>query len=102
MKVAPVLRAAAASGVPQSLVHTGQHYDASMSDSFFQDLDLPSPDVNLEVGSASHAVQTGRIMIEFEPVLERMARHGWWSTATSIRLWPAPWSRPSGGCGWRM
>jgi UDP-N-acetylglucosamine 2-epimerase (non-hydrolysing) len=73
MKVAPVLRAAAASGVSQSLVHTGQHYDASMSDSFFQDLDLPSPDVNLEVGSASHAVQTGRIMIEFEPVLERMA-----------------------------
>jgi len=73
MKVAPVLRAAAASGVTQSLVHTGQHYDASMSDSFFQDLDLPSPDVNLEVGSASHAVQTGRIMIEFEPVLERIA-----------------------------
>ena len=73
MKVAPVLRAAAASGVSQSLVHTGQHYDASMSDSFFQDLDLPSPDVNLEVGSASHAVQTGRIMIEFEPVLERLA-----------------------------
>lgn len=73
MKVAPVLRAAAASGVTQSLVHTGQHYDASMSDSFFQDLDLPSPDVNLEVGSASHAVQTGRIMIEFEPVLERLA-----------------------------
>ena len=73
MKVAPVLRAGTTRGVSQCLVHTGQHYDASMSDSFFQDLDLPSPDVNLEVGSASHAVQTGRIMIEFEPVLERMA-----------------------------
>jgi UDP-N-acetylglucosamine 2-epimerase (non-hydrolysing) len=51
------------------IVHTGQHYDAAMSDSFFDDLGLPKPDVYLGVGSASHAVQTARIMTEFEPVV---------------------------------
>ncbi len=54
------------------IVHTGQHYDAAMSDAFFDDLGLPKPDIYLGVGSGSHAVQTGRIMTEFEPVvLER-------------------------------
>ena len=53
------------------IVHTGQHYDAAMSDSFFDDLGMPKPDVYLGVGSASHAVQTARIMIEFEPVVIR-------------------------------
>jgi UDP-N-acetylglucosamine 2-epimerase (non-hydrolysing) len=51
------------------IVHTGQHYDAAMSDSFFTDLDIPKPDFHLEVGSASHAVQTAKIMTEFEPVV---------------------------------
>jgi UDP-N-acetylglucosamine 2-epimerase (non-hydrolysing) len=51
------------------IVHTGQHYDAAMSDSFFTDLDIPKPDFHLEVGSGSHAVQTARIMTEFEPVV---------------------------------
>lgn len=51
------------------VVHTGQHYDAQMSDAFFRDLGLPEPDVYLGVGSASHAVQTARVMIEFEPVV---------------------------------
>ncbi len=74
MKVAPVLRAGRVrGGVEQSLVHTGQHYDAAMSDRFFTDLELPAPDVNLGVGSGTHAVQTARIMTEFEPVLERLA-----------------------------
>jgi UDP-N-acetylglucosamine 2-epimerase (non-hydrolysing) len=73
MKVAPVMRAASAlPGLRQYLVHTGQHYDASMSDRFFQDLGLPEPDANLGVGSGTHAVQTGRIMIEFEPVVDRL------------------------------
>lgn len=73
MKVAPVLRAAGAAGLEQVLVHTGQHYDAAMSETFFRELDLPEPDVNLEVGSATHAVQTGRIMMAFEPVLAEYA-----------------------------
>ena len=69
MKAAPVWRAVAARRLPQMLVHTGQHYDASMSDVFFGQLGLPEPDVNLEVGSASHAAQTARIMTALEPVL---------------------------------
>jgi len=52
------------------IVHTGQHYDRRMSEVFFEDLGLPQPDVNLEVGSGSHAVQTARIMMAFEKVLE--------------------------------
>ena len=71
MKDAPVLHAARKrADISQILVHTGQHYDAAMSDSFFTDLDLPKPDVNLEVGSATHAIQTARIMLGFEPVLD--------------------------------
>lgn len=52
------------------LVHTGQHYDAQMSDVFFEQLGLPKPDIHLGVGSGSHAVQTGKIMVEFEKVVE--------------------------------
>jgi len=71
MKAAPVLRAGATvAGVEQVLVHTGQHYDPAMSEQFFRDLELPAPDENLEVGSGSHAEQTARIMIAFEPVLD--------------------------------
>jgi UDP-N-acetylglucosamine 2-epimerase (non-hydrolysing) len=73
MKVAPLMRAVEATGrLGQILVHTGQHYDANMSDSFFRDLSLPAPDVHLAVGGGSHAEQTGRIMIALEKVcLER-------------------------------
>ncbi|MBK6797824.1 MAG: UDP-N-acetylglucosamine 2-epimerase (non-hydrolyzing) [Acidobacteria bacterium] len=53
----------------QLLVHTGQHYDGAMSDSFFNDLKMPPPDINLEVGSGSHADQTARVMIAFEKVI---------------------------------
>jgi UDP-N-acetylglucosamine 2-epimerase (non-hydrolysing) len=68
-KLAPVHRAAVAAGVEQVVVHTGQHYDDAMSASFFRDLGIPEPEINLEVGSASHAVQTARIMERIEPVL---------------------------------
>src|SRR5207244_4493063 len=72
MKVAPVLAQLRKRGqVRQVLVHTGQHYDAKMSDVFFQDLGMPQPDVRLGVGSGSHAQQTARVMIEVEPVLAR-------------------------------
>jgi len=70
MKLAPCHRAlAAVSGVEQLVVHTGQHYDDAMSDSFFRDLEIPRPDINLGVGSASHAAQTARIMERFEPAV---------------------------------
>lgn len=72
MKIAPVMRAMEATGkTDQLLVHTGQHYDAALSDEFFKDLELRSPDLNLGIGSGSHAEQTGRIMIALESVLER-------------------------------
>jgi UDP-N-acetylglucosamine 2-epimerase (non-hydrolysing) len=70
MKVAPVLAALEArAGVAQTLVHTGQHYDAAMSDVFFQQLGIRAPDVNLEVGSGTHARQTADIMTRLEPVV---------------------------------
>ena len=73
MKVAPVHAAfAKRAGVRQTLVHTGQHYDANLSDIFFEQLGIPRPDVSLEVGSGSHAVQTAEVMIRFEKtVIER-------------------------------
>ena len=73
MKAAPVIRALEKwPEVRQSLVHTGQHYDRNLSDVFFSQLNMPEPDVNLEVGSGSHACQTAEVMTRFEPVvLER-------------------------------
>jgi UDP-N-acetylglucosamine 2-epimerase (non-hydrolysing) len=68
-KLAPVYRAAAAAGLRQLVVHTGQHYDETLSAAFFRDLGIPAPDVALAVGSATHAVQTARIMERVEPVL---------------------------------
>ncbi|MGA7908177.1 MAG: UDP-N-acetylglucosamine 2-epimerase (non-hydrolyzing) [Candidatus Sulfotelmatobacter sp.] len=67
MKAAPVLRALAARGARQTLVHTGQHYDRNMSEVFFDQLEIPEPNVNLKVGSGSHAAQTAEIMRRFEP-----------------------------------
>lgn len=72
MKMAPILRAIANKLplIPVLLVHTGQHYDRDMSDRLFHDLKLPRPDINLEVGSASHAFQTAEVMKRFEPILD--------------------------------
>jgi UDP-N-acetylglucosamine 2-epimerase (non-hydrolysing) len=70
MKAAPVLHALRnRSGMRQTLVHTGQHYDKNLSDVFFSQLEIPAPDVNLGVGSGTHARQTADIMTGFEPVL---------------------------------
>ena len=71
MKIAPIMHEMAKhpTKFEQILVHTGQHYDANMSQVFFEELELPRPDVNLEVGSGSHAQQTALIMQRFEPVL---------------------------------
>lgn len=74
MKMAPLLRAFAKhEGLPGVvLVHTGQHYDVAMNERLFADLELPAPDINLEVGSATHAVQTAEIMRRFEPVVDEL------------------------------
>jgi UDP-N-acetylglucosamine 2-epimerase (non-hydrolysing) len=77
MKIAPIIEAFDTYNetceqdaiVTQVLVHTGQHYDATLSDLFFGDLELPRPDVNLGVGSGTHGQQTGQIMVAFDPVL---------------------------------
>jgi UDP-N-acetylglucosamine 2-epimerase (non-hydrolysing) len=68
MKAAPVMRALSAAGLQQFLVHTGQHYDAQMSDVFFRELGIPEPDANLAVGSGTHAQQTAQVMTSFEAV----------------------------------
>ena len=75
MKIAPFIRAVKEynslnpSQIEHLLIHTGQHYSVNMSDAFFTELGLPAPDLNLEIGSGSHAEQVGRTMIEFEKVL---------------------------------
>jgi UDP-N-acetylglucosamine 2-epimerase (non-hydrolysing) len=78
MKVAPLIRAidkhnhscdSSLVTIHYLLVHTGQHYDANMSDAFFRDLKLPEPDLHLGVGSGNHGEQTGKVLIEFEKVL---------------------------------
>jgi UDP-N-acetylglucosamine 2-epimerase (non-hydrolysing) len=72
MKAAPVMAALSErEDVSQALVHTGQHYDVNMSQVFFRELGMPQPDINLEVGSGSHAVQTAQIMTRFEQVVEK-------------------------------
>jgi UDP-N-acetylglucosamine 2-epimerase (non-hydrolysing) len=73
MKVTPVLGALERAGAEAILVHTGQHYDASMSDVFFQDLGTRPPDHHLEAGSGTHAEQTARIMTAFEPLVAELA-----------------------------
>jgi len=71
MKAAPVTRELRGRGARQTLVHTGQHYDSNMSDVFFAQLEMLKPDVNLEVGSGSHARQTAEIMTRFESVVQK-------------------------------
>jgi len=75
MKIAPIIRAITRHNksvrdsrlaINPILVHTGQHYDVNMSDSFFKDLNLPEPDVHMGVGSGNHGEQTGKVLIEFE------------------------------------
>src|SRR6266481_2346971 len=79
MKVAPLIGAIRAHNSNREsgngridciLVHTGQHYDKKMSDIFFAELGIPAPNINLVVGSGTHAVQTANVMIKFEPICE--------------------------------
>lgn len=75
MKIAPIIAALKENtgSIEPRLVHTGQHYDAAMNDEHFAALGLPHPDINLEVGSATHAIQTAEVMRRFEPVLDAEA-----------------------------
>ena len=69
IKMAPIIDEIAKRGIDQIVLHTGQHYDKEMSDNFFRDLEIPSPDYNINVGSASHGKQTGLMMKGIEEVL---------------------------------
>lgn len=72
MKIAPIMREMAedSKNFEQILVHTGQHYDEQMSQVFFEELEMPRPDVNLGVGSGTHVWQTAQVMLRFEPVIQ--------------------------------
>jgi UDP-N-acetylglucosamine 2-epimerase (non-hydrolysing) len=72
MKAGPVVRALDAIGVPQVVVHTGQHYDRAMSDVFFEQLGLPEPGLNLGVGSGSHAAQTAALLTALEGAMTEL------------------------------
>jgi UDP-N-acetylglucosamine 2-epimerase (non-hydrolysing) len=69
MKVAPVVTALKSCNLSQMLIHTGQHYSQGMSDVFFEQLEIPLPDINLEVGSGTHAEQTAEVMVRLERVI---------------------------------
>ncbi len=69
MKISPLIQQLKINKINYKLIHTGQHYDYNMSKIFFKDLEIPEPDIYLNVGSASHAIQTAKIMVEFEKVL---------------------------------
>lgn len=69
MKIAPIFHAFQARGVRPVILHTGQHYDANMSDIFFEQLGLPAPDIHLGIGSGTHGTQTGKIMMAFDEVI---------------------------------
>lgn len=75
IKAAPVSRALLSVGIEEVLVHSGQHYDANMSDIFWQELGLPEVKYHLQVGSGSHAKQTGQIMVKFEEILQAKESH---------------------------
>jgi len=73
IKIAPLMREMrTVLGVSPTLVHTGQHYDVAMAGQFFRDLEIPAPDVSLDVGSGSHAHQTAEVMRRLEPILEQV------------------------------
>ena len=72
MKVKPVMDALEARGAEVVLVHTGQHYDAGMSDVFFDELGIRPPDHHLDIGSGTHAEQTARVMVAFEPLVDKL------------------------------
>ncbi len=83
-KIAPLAwEIASREGICHTIVHTGQHYDRTLSDGFFDVLSIPEPDLNLGIGSATHGVQTGKIMIALEPIMQEM-RPDWVVTVGDV------------------
>ena len=70
MKIAPIIEELNKNSVENILVHTGQHYSKNMSDSFFKDLKIPKPDINLNIGPSTNIQQTAEIVLKFEKILE--------------------------------
>lgn len=84
VKIAPLVwEFSRRGGIHHTLIHTGQHYDDVMSNSFFETLQIPKADINLGVGSGTHGVQTGRVMVELEPVLDEL-RPDWLLTVGDV------------------
>ena len=71
IKLSPLIRACIHQNIPYKLIHTGQHYSYELSNLIFQDLNIPKPDYNLEIGSAPHGEQTGKMLIALEPILQK-------------------------------
>src|SRR5699024_6725793 len=95
VKAAPVVSALRARGAHQTVVHTGQHYDDRMSAVFFRDLGLPTPDVDLGVGSGSHASQTAALIVGLEKEFVERNPVRSWSMVTSTRRWRRRSWRPN-------
>ena len=94
MRVKPVMDALEARGADVVLVHTGQHYDEAMNEVFFRDLGIRKPDRHLGTGSGTHAEQTARVMVAFEPVVDEVGPDTVVVAEDSPPPWPAGWSRP--------
>ena len=98
MKMAPVVAELKRRGLPQILVHTGQHYDAAMSQAFFTQLGMPEPDINLGVGSDTHAKQTARVMVALETLCQER-QPSMVIVAGDVDMRPTRWlDMPSSDC----
>jgi UDP-N-acetylglucosamine 2-epimerase (non-hydrolysing) len=93
VKLAPMSAALERAGHEHVIVHTGQHYDAALSDRFFADFVIPRPDLNLGVGSAAHGVQTGAMPAALDTVLPSYAPTGYSPMATRTQRWQRRWLR---------
>ena len=101
IKMAPIIRECERRALDYFVLHTGQHYSHQMDSIFFEQLELPAARYNLDVGSASHAKQTGRIMAGVETGShERATGRGFWCRGIPTLCWPALWPRPNCTSRW--
>ena len=96
IKAAPVSRALAAHpGVSEAIVHTGQHFDPEMSETFFRELEIPEPKYNLGIHGGGHGAMTGRMLEALSRSFRRSGSTRCWSTAIPTPPWPGRWRHPS-------